>query len=773
MKKILVLFILVSNIASFAQNIDPSQLSNRQLLNYYNQAKASGMTDMEIEQAALARGYTLNDINALRARLQQGASENTPGNGRDTIDTQRNYVQPIEPVKPEEKSPEVAPSPLKIFGSSFFASGSPVPFEPNLRIATPKNYIIGPDDQLIVDIYGNAAETFKLRVSPEGTVKILNFAPIYVNGMSIEEATERIVGRLRSAYSGLNRSGTFATVTLGSVRSIKVMVTGEVNRPGTFTVSSLSSVFNVLYLAGGPSEQGTYRSVEIIRDGTVFKKIDLYEFLVKSLTKDNILLTDQDIIHVPPYYERVTMDGEVKRPGIFEARQGETLKDLLFYAGGFTSVAYTASVSLLRSTGREFRVESIESENFGAFDIKNGDEYEIGKILNRYENRIVIDGAVLRPGQYALNASTSTVSQLIRRAEGLREDAFMTKAILHRKQENLEPAVISFSLENLMKGSIPDIPLKKDDSLSIRSLGDLKQEYTVSIVGEVNEPGVFPYSEHLTVSDLIFLSRGFAEGALPYRIDVSRRWQSTDSMNDVDATNTRIFTLSSDGATNHYQNFELKPYDIVFVRKKPGYETQKRVYIGGEITYPGYYSIIADTERLKDIVSRAGGIKSEGYTDGGTLHRSGERVAVDLKEALQYPNRPVNLLMFDGDSINIPKRLETVQISGAVNNNSIVAYDERFGFKRYISQGGGYTDKARRTAGYVVYPNGITKRVDRVLFVRTYPKVQPGSHIHIPFKDETQRREISGGERAAIISVLGTVAISLVRLITDWSQQQQ
>ncbi len=772
MKKILILLILASNVASFAQNVDPSQLSNRQLLNYYNQAKASGMTDMEIEQAALARGYTITDINNLRQRLQQTSDGDTTAGGRDTIEVQRNYVKPVEPSRPEEKPTQAEPAPLKIFGSSFFVSGSQVPFEPNLRIATPKNYIIGPDDQLIVDIYGNATQTFKLKVSPEGTVKVLNFAPVYVNGMTIEEATERIVGQLRPAYSGLNRSGTFATVTLGNVRSIKVMVTGEVNRPGTFTVSSLSTVFNVLYLAGGPSEQGTYRSIEIIRDGVVFKKIDLYEFLVKSLTKDNILLTDQDIIHVPPYYERVKMDGQIKRPGIFEAREGETFKDLLFYAGGFTSAAYTASVSLLRSTGREFRVESIESGNFATFAVKNGDEYEVGKILTRYENRIVVGGAVLRPGQYALNSSTSTVAQLIRRAEGLREDAFMTKAILHRKQENLEPEVISFSLDDLMKGSIADIPLKKDDSLSIRSLSDLKQEYTVSIVGEVNQPGVFPYSEHLTVSDLIFLSRGFAEGALPYRIDVSRRWQKADTLGTNETANTHIFTLSSDGKTNHYQNFELKPYDIVFVRKIPGYETQKKVYIGGEVTYPGHYSIIADTERLKDIVLRAGGVKPEGYIEGGTLHRNGERVAVDLREALNYPNRPVNLLMFDGDSINIPKRLETVQISGAVNNNSIVAYDSRFGFRRYIGQGGGYSDKARKTAGYVVYPNGITKRVDRILFVRTYPKIQPGSHIHIPFKDETQKREISGGERAAIISVLGTVAISLVRLITDWSQQK-
>lgn len=769
MRKLIVLIALIGFFNANGQKVNTSQLSNSQLMQYYNQAKATGMTDMEIEQAALAKGFTMDDINKLRMRLENNAEEPSAGQ-RDTIEVSRRG-----PVGTSERradltsnTPVQATNDPLIFGSSFFLSGTPVGFEPNLRLATPKNYILGPDDELIVDIYGNAVKNFKLKISPEGTVKMLNFAPIYVNGLTIEAASERIVSRLQSSYAGLNRTGSYASVTLGSVRSIKVMVTGEVNRPGTFTVSSLATILNVLYLSGGPSKQGSYRQIEVIRNNNVIKKIDLYDFLVKALTKDNILLQDQDIIMVPPYDRRVELYGEIKRPGLFETREGESFRDLLLYSGGFTSNAYTASVGLVRSTGKEYRVESVNESEFKLFVPKNGDRFTIGSVLKRFENRVTVGGAVLRPGDYPIGDGLLTVKDLIKKAEGLREDAYLRRALLHRRRENLDPEVIPIALEDLMAGKIGDLTLKKNDSLSIKSVTELKESYTVSISGEVNRGGVFSYADNMTIPDLIFMAGGYSEGAISYRIDVARRVKTNDSLR-TDNPGTRIFTLNFENNLNDDEKrFVLQPFDLVFVRKSPQYEVQKTVFVGGEVVYPGYYSILAKSEKVSDLIKRAGGVKPEGYLKGGTLTRDGSRVAVDIEVAVENPLASSNLLMFDKDSLFVPRRLETVQIFGAVLNPSIIAYSEHSGYKSYIAQGGGYREKARRSEGYVVYPNGITKRVSKFLFFKKNPSVQPGSRIYVPFKEESNKREISGGERAAIISVIATTAIALIRVITEW-----
>lgn len=804
---------------------NPAQMSSGQMLKYYQQAKASGMSDMQIEQAAMARGFTLDDISRLREQLQGAQVESIgttgPAGKRDTLGVSRRQQDQtlINPDKEDVPNTQTEKQ-RRIFGSSFFDNAS-LTFEPNLRLATPKNYVLGPDDELIVDVYGNSVENFRLKVSPEGTVKMRNLAPVYVNGQTIEEASDRIVSRLRQAFSGLNRpgSGTYANITLGNVRSIKVILTGEVTRPGSYTVSSLATAFNALYAAGGPTENGSFRKIEVIRSGNVVAKVDLYSFIVDADAQDNVTLQDQDIIRVFPYQTRVEMLGNVKREGIFEARSGETFRDLVRYAGGFSSDAYTASVRYRRNTGRELKIGLVDEANFDTFQPQNGDAFEIGKILNRYENIITVQGAVYRPGPYALEAGSITVKELIAKAEGLREDAFLNRAILQRKNDRLEAEIVSFELGALMRGEIADIPLRRQDVLIVRSESEMREARTISIQGAVNQGGTFPYSQGMTVSDLIFLAGGYAEGATPQRVEVARR-AGSDSAGIDNTTNNRIFTfdLGRDLSLRPAdQRFLVEPFDLVFVRKAPQYETQRTVVIMGEVQYPGRYAILNNTDRVVDLIRRAGGPKTGADLSGARLTRKimkqeresvrllekldpkarldvtipvpftkdgpnatpdtlrdtaltqiieaqQQLVGLDMSAILENPALPANIFLQEGDSIYVPQRVETVRIIGEVLNPSMVNYDPSYNFSDYISRAGGYTDNARKRKAFVAYPNGRLKRTESFLFFSARPEIKPGTTITVPARPERRGQFSSPGERIAIVSLLTTLIITAVRL---------
>ncbi len=804
---------------------NPAQMSSGQMLKYYQQAKASGMSDMQIEQAAMARGFTLDDISRLREQLQGGQAESIgttgPAGKRDTLGVSRRQQDQtlINPEKEDAPNPQPEKQ-RRIFGSSFFDNAS-LTFEPNLRLATPKNYVLGPDDELIVDIYGNSVENFRLKVSPEGTVKMRNLAPVYVNGQTIEEASDRIVSRLRQAFASLNRpgSGTYANITLGNVRSIKVIVTGEVTRPGSYTVSSLATAFNALYAAGGPTENGSFRRIEVIRNGNVVAKVDLYSFIVDADAKDNVTLQDQDIIRVFPYQNRVEMFGNVKRKGIFEVRTGETFRDLVRYAGGFTSDAYTATVRYRRNTDRELKIGSVDEANFDTFQPQNGDAFEIGKILDRYENIITVEGAVYRPGQYALEAGATTVKEFIAKADGLREDAFLNRAILQRKNDRLETEMISFELGALMRGEIADIPLRRHDMLIVRSESEMRESRTITIQGAVNQGGTFNFSQKMTVADLIFLAGGYAEGATPQRVEVARR-AGIDSTGLNNSTNSRIFTfdLGPDLSLRPAdQRFTLEPFDLVFVRKAPQYENQRTVVIMGEVNYPGRYAILNNTDRVVDLIRRAGGPKTGADLSGARLTRKivkqeresvrllekldpkarldvaipglntegkpnasldtlrdtaltqiveaqQQLVGLDMSAILENPALPANIFLQEGDSIYVPQREETVRIIGEVLNPSMVNYDPAYSFNDYIARAGGYTDNARKSKAFVAYPNGRLNRTENFLGLNARPDIKPGTTITVPARPERRRQTISAGERIAILSLVTTLALTVIRL---------
>lgn len=758
---------------------DPSSISNSQAVEFYNQAKGAGMSDMDIERAALQKGYTLDDISAIRRRLQQqpGATkDNTQRDpNRDQLDETREQDDQNE-LDEEANNDKDSTSArrararaiTRTFGSSFFGR-STVTFEPNLRIPTPKNYVLGPDDELVVDIYGNAVDNFRMKVSPEGTVKMLNLAPVYVNGLTIEQANERIVNRLRQAYSTLNRpgSGTYSTITLGNVRSIRVMIVGEVMRPGTYTLSSLSTAFNALYVSGGPNENGSYRNIEVIRNNKVIKRIDLYRFLADADLQDNVALQDQDIILIRPYETKVELAGEVKKTGIFEAKQGETLKDILRYAGGYTPEALTDLIQYQRNTGNNFIIGSVDSAQVASFQPRNGDIFYVKRILEVVVNQVEIRGAVTRPGVYPLDERTKSVKELINIAQGVGPRAFLNRALLERASGDTQTGLVAIDLRKLLNGEIPDIQLQPGDILTIKSVEDLREFTYLSIGGSVINPGAYYYYKDITIADLIFQAGGYTEGGIPYRIEVSRRVKN-DTTGLPENQNVRIFTLNvSDNLVlnEEEQKFKLLPYDIVLVRRSPRYESQKTVTVIGEVIYPGTYTIRNNFERISDLFQKVGGMRKEAYIQGARFFRNNELVALDLKAILEKPTIPANLLLSDGDTLVIPKKSEMVRIQGGVYNPSLVNFDNQFSFKDYVSQAGGFTERAIRKRIYVSNPNGRTHRTTKFLFFRSYPPVEPGSVITIPMKEPSNEQPMSRGERLALISLFSTLAIALIRIL--------
>lgn len=781
-KSTLLIFALLTGLTISAQNtapkttpnlptekVDPATISNQQAIDFYNQAKSAGMTDMDIERAAMQKGYTLDDISAMRKRVEQGAKPTSQDNAnRDKLDESRTQPEKeINETDTKEDLGQTTSASDKTFGSSFFRQKSTT-FEPNLRLATPKNYILGPEDELVVDIYGNSVDNFRLKISPEGTVKMLNLAPVYVNGLTVEQAKDRIVTRLRQAYSNLDRpgSGTYATITLGGIRSIHVMITGEVVRPGTYTVPSLATAFNAIYQSGGPSTNGSYRNIEIIRNNNVIRKIDLYNFLVNADLKDNIALQDQDIILIRPYEKRIEMNGQFKKTGIFEAKGTETIKDLINYAGGYLPDAYNSIINYQRNTGSNYVIGSIDSAAIASFIPQNGDIFRIDKILDMVANQVQVAGAVARPGVYAIEDRCNTLLELISLSQGLSQRAFLNRATIERSSGTMESIFIAVDLEKLINKQIDDVPLMPGDIVTIKSVDDLKESPYITISGSVNYPSQQYYYKDITIADAIFKAGGYKEEGIPYRIEVSRRIKNDTTGIPADQ-NVQIFTLNVQDdlkLNSEDQKFRLRPYDIVTIRKSPRYETQKLVTVLGEVNYPGTYTILTNFERISDLFPKTGGLKNSAYLEGARFYRNGELVAVDLNKIIETPSIPANLLIRSRDTLYVPIKPEVVRIQGAVQNPSLINFDKNFSFRDYISQAGGYGESAWKNHIYVSHLNGRTFRTKKFLFFKSYPSVEPGSIITIPFKQEKPDRQTSPGERIALISLMTTLSLGVISL---------
>ncbi len=773
------------------ENIDFSQvnvdnLSDQQIIDIIQRAQSRGMSVSDLENLASARGMPASELQKFQQRvmdIQSKGGLQSQGAGVDTTAQSRmpmNFKNLIDHrTAPFQKNMTGTPGTSsknkpQIFGADLF-NQKKLTFAPSMNIPTPKDYQLGPGDQLVINIWGAAQMTYQETVSPDGTISISNIGPIYLNGLKIDQASDRIIKRLTEIYSGLSpnnprKRNTYADITLGKIRSINVNIIGEVQAPGTYTLSSLSTVFNALYMCGGPSANGSFRSIEVIRNNEVIDSVDVYDFLLYGKTSSNIRLQDQDIIKVDPYRSHVYIGGQVKRSRLFEINDDETLANAFRFAGGFTDSAYTGRVKVYRNTPTEMKIVSVNQSDFQTFKLQNGDRVFVGTILDRFENMAQIKGAVFRPGEYQVT-DTTTVYNLIKVAEGLRGDAYMSRALIYRTKPDYEVKVIPFSLQDLMDDpSDNDMKLQKDDIVIISSIFDMRENYNIKIYGAVQDTGSYPYVDNMTLKDLIYQANGFKESAAPYRIEVSRRMTRTPQDTVIDQI-AQIFSFSVDRQLHIEkggEKFIMKPFDEVFVRSEPNYKNQQQVSVTGEVIYPGQYTIASKNEKISDLINRSGGITPQAYPRGARLiRRSGQGqtgpIGINLPEILSHPGSKYDLQLLPGDELRVPKRLETVKVTGAVLYPINVPYSKNLHFRDYIDRAGGFADSAASKKAYIMYPNGEIHKISKVLFFKHYPNVEPGSQIIVPTKP--QHTGLTPQERMGIISAIVSMTATLATTV--------
>jgi protein involved in polysaccharide export with SLBB domain len=773
-------------------------LSDAEISKIKMQLQANSMTIDQAEPLALAKGMSTSEFSKLKKRLDMPSSgvheknttkksskkddfEYAVGNGDDSELKQEKFGN--------KKFKDTLNS--LVFGSELFDNPA-LNFEPNLKLATPVNYILGPADELQISVFGVQVFEDKITVSREGMVSIQNVGNIQVSGLTIEAATQKIKGAIARVYSTVSSGQSKVEVTLSRIRTIKVTIIGS-RLPGNYSISSLATVYNALFLCGGPSKNESYRNIELIRNNKVYKIIDIYRFLVNGNQSDNVGLKDNDVIRIPAYTSRVTVEGEVKRPGIFEIKKGERFSDLIGFVSGFNEFAYTASISVLQKTDKEYKIADIPASKFGSYVPLNGDVYKVSKILKRFENRIVISGAVFRPNTYSFYEGMR-VSDLVAKAEGLKEDAYKNRAIIVRLKSDLTTEVVNVNIGKALLGDLDaNITLRKEDKIMVYSILDFKEQYKVTIDGEVNNPGVYDYHDNLSLNDLLIVSGGL-KGSASKRVEIARMIKSEE----IDATNpnkVELFNIEIVSDNNEQlKNFVLKPFDVVNVRRMSVFSKPQMVSINGAVAYPGKYVLAHKKEKIYDVIYRAGGLTANASLEGVKIKRPisegqinelqnvnsyqkdsiQDKLLLKLKEDIKYATIPVNwtkvlrdqdsnsnIVLLPGDEIEVSFFNETVKIVGNVLLTSEIPYSKGRGFGYYLNAVGGMNAKGWKKKAFIIYPNGkaaVSK--SRFLFFRSYPKVIPGSQIVIPEKPFTKK--LTTGEWVSIASVITSISLLII-----------
>lgn len=787
------------------KNLKVDGLTDAQVLEFIEKVEQSGYTEDQLMVLARARGMSPSQISKLKERIAKvRAKDQTATHGgqksrlRESpfadsdMENSTTSLDPFSTIIPKDTTD---PSKLRIFGLSFFKNKM-AQFESSLNVPTPKSYTLGPGDELIIDIWGAFEYSYNLTISPDGFIKIEDLGPIQLAGITIEEAKVRINRRLKSIYSSLGENA-FSDISLGQLRTINVNVVGEVSTPGTYTTTSFAGPFNVLYLAGGPNEIGSLRQIEVYRSGKLAHTLDAYDLLIDGKTS-SFHLQDEDVVLVRPYLNRASIDGEVKRPGIYELGSGESLAVLIQYAGGFTGLAYSDRISIRRNENNFRAVMTASSNEFETLKIKDGDFVEVKRISNLYKSRVSIEGAVFQPGEYQLN-SELTLAELLEQVGGLRGDAFKKRVIILRQEDDYSLSNISVDIS---EESGKNLILKNEDLVKVQSIYDIREAYYIQIEGEVQSPGKYPYVQGMTVEDLVLLAGGFKESAAKSFAEVARRTSSGQLEQIADIFE---FPINADLLLNEQaSSFQLEPFDLLAIRRSPFYQDQLVVEIQGEVLYPGKYVISRKDEKISDVIGRAGGLTAYAYELGARLVRrteyfeddSGESeatsqvrrqeleavlardtiealssqtfkkeetIGIDLVEIIKQPGSEFDLILKNGDLLNIPRELQTVRIRGEVLYPSNIRYSKKFGFKDFISQAGGFTEETAKSRIYVVYPNGTAERTKSFLWFKDYPAVTPGSEIILPKKPE--RRRLSPGEVIGLSSGLATLSLVILRVI--------
>lgn len=677
----------------------------------------------------------------------------------------------------------------RVFGRDIF-NNKKLTFEPNMNIATPRNYRLGPGDAVIIDIYGASQKTLETTVSPDGEVTIEGFGPVQVSGLTVAQANARLRSTLGSRYQSSK-----IKLTVGQTKTIMVNVMGEVRMPGTYTLSAFATVFNALYMAGGPNDLGTLRNIKVFRNNRLIAMVDVYDYILNGKAS-NIHLTDNDVIVVGPYDCLVGINGKVKRPMYYEMKKSESVGTLLKYAGGFTGDAYTKAVRVIRKTGREYSVYNVGEFDMSSFRIADGDSVSVDSILDRYENMVEVKGAVFRPGKYQVGGDITSVRSLIEHAEGCTEQAFTAHAVMHRMKADRTLEVIPVDIDGIMQGRVADVPLQKNDVLFVPTKQALMEQQTLTIHGEVHYPGIYKYAANETIEDLILQAGGLNDQASTVKVDVARRIRDPKALT-TDSIISQTYTLAlKDGFVIDGQpGFRLMPYDEVYVRRSPGFTTPQNVYVEGQVMFAGTYTLARKNERISDVIRKAGGVTDLAYVSGARLLRrtsEAERakmravtrilaaqgansdsinvallqladtypVGIELGEALKHPGGDADLVLREGDQLIIPEYNGTVKISGDVMFPNTVAYEKGKRFSYYIDQAGGFGQRAKKSRTIIVYMNGTVGRVAH------NAKVRPGCEIVVPSKP--RRNPAAIGQWLGIgssVASLATMIASLANLL--------
>ncbi|MFV0289688.1 MAG: SLBB domain-containing protein [Mangrovibacterium sp.] len=786
-------FLTVMSVETHAQSLsnihqlDVDKLTNAQVDKIKKEIDSKGLSLEQAGELAKAKGASEIQIMKLKARLTQPKiEEETRVVGqKDSLEVENKYaseeLQTREIIK-EEKS--------NIFGHSLFNSKN-LTFNPSANIPIPSNYVIGIGDALSITVWGNSQQNTTAQVSTNGTINIPNVGVIPIAGQEFHTAKVNILNRLTAIYSEMagDNPQTFADVTIGATKPIQVNIVGEANMPGTYSLPGTASVFNALFLSGGPNENGSFRNIQIIRENKVIQTVDVYDYLLNSNTKSNIVLRNQDVIYIPVYTTKVNVSSGFKRNSIFEIKQGETLADLFTYVGGLAENIATERLNIKRISPKGYEQLTANLDNLASFSLKNGDNLYANKTNLEYSNAVSIEGAVYEAGDYEFKEGMK-LSDLINQAGGLIANYYAHRGLITRLDDKRFPAIIPFDVQNVSDGS-SDVELKAEDQVLIKSIFDVGEAKFVKIEGEVIEIGEFKYQKNMTLKDLIFMAGGMKESASEASVEIARRrsYEEAAELSDKSVTLYNFDVSRNLSLSSEDEDFVLMPYDYIYIRKAPSYEKQRTVSILGEVKYPGKYAISSKDERISDLIQRAGGLTDYAYPDAAYMNRGldekqkelirkvnaqkGEidenietkvelnpQLELQLVRILNNPGIEADYILKEGDQITIPIRKEEIWVNGAVLNPSGLAY-ESGGMKHYINAAGGFEARAKKHKTFVVYPNGSSASTKGFLH-RNYPIVTPGSQIVVPLKPEREKTPASTW--VALASTASSIAVSVIAL---------
>ena len=830
-------------------SVNYTNMTNNQLQLLFQEASSNGYNYDDILKAAEAQGLSEEEITKLESRFNLA---NTRASKNSNVPDQESRLRDTNYDDLNKEKTEGSKTKSDIFGLDVFKGNSLLTFQSNLNIPTPVGYILGSGDKLFIDVYGQSEAYYQIEISPEGTIILENFGPIHLSGLTVKNATKRIENRLSKVYLGIkgDKKNTFVNVSVGKSRTIKVNIVGEVDVPGSYTLSAFNTVYNALYIAGGITENATLRDIKVYRNNKLISKVDIYKYLTEGDASADVALENNDLILVKPYTNRVTLKGAVKTKGRFELLKNESLQDLLNYASGFNEEAYTKTIKVKRVSDGEHIVADINKDQFEIFTPKSGDVFQVDKVLDRYKNRVIVNGAVYRPGVYAITQGLG-IKDLLAKTEGLKQDALLTSANIIRTNEDLSTSSISFNLGDVLSGKDQDILLQKEDVVTVLSKKEIKQDDYVEVAGAVNQPGFYTYSKGMKVSDLILKAKGFSKNASQTRIEISRKLKNNNTDNSKLSQVIVVDLPKELDNLENENNITLSPFDHINVRTNPNFFENAFVYVDGQVNFPGLYSIESKNERISDLLERAGGVNEVAYTDGATLLRkteyykketkfdkrvttllalkenlttergslsesdsgllkrinneldklnvlSGEEkkafnksadiaisqkndslqpyllpkeelfnvtesIAINLSEIIKNKNSISDLLVQSGDTLFVPKKLETVRLRGQLLNTTTLRHQKNKSTKYYINNSGGFKARADKSKTYVVYPNGQARATKKFLFFNIYPKVVAGSEIIVPEK-LTKKSTIGAGTLTGIATSVATLVLAITQI---------